>query len=112
MEITYKWVVHGIYALARENDHDRVIKRVLYELEATDGTHTARVSHKPGWVDFEPVSDEEFRPFEDFTESMIHAWLDGAVPDQHILREEASQKIQDQYLEPITVTSLPWIKKE
>jgi len=27
MEITYKWVVHGIYALARENDHDQVIKK-------------------------------------------------------------------------------------
>jgi hypothetical protein len=108
MAISYKWLVHGFYALQHQGNHDKVIKRVIYELEATDGTYTARVNPGPGWIDFVPVDNDSFVPFEDFTEEMIQAWLDQTVPDAESLREQARLKVEDQHLEPLTLQTAPW----
>jgi hypothetical protein len=112
MEITYKWIVHGVYALAKEGNRDKVIKRIIYELEATDGTHSAAVSNGRGWIDFVPVNDDDFVPFEDFTEEMISTWLDENVPDIENLKDKARIEVEDRYLEPLAIQTAPWIPRE
>jgi hypothetical protein len=112
MDITYKWVVHGVYALTKEGERDKVIKRIIYELEATDGTHSARVQCGSGWIDFVPASSENFIPFEDFTEEMIARWLDENVPDIENLKEKARIEVEDQYLQPLSIQKPPWLPRE
>ena len=108
MAITYKWIIHGFRAVSEENGQANVIKRVIYELEATDGTHTGRAKRGPGWMDFVPPDSENFVAYEDFTEEMVSAWLDQNVEDIDGLKEEARLKVEDKYLPPLALQSAPW----
>lgn len=108
MAITYKWLVHGFFTAAQDNGQFNVIKRVIFELEATDGVLTSRVRSGAGWLDFAPVSADGFVQYEDFTPDMISSWLDNNVPDIDALREEARLKIEDQYLPVVATKTAPW----
>ena len=112
MAITYKWYVNGIHTVAQENGKTNVLKRLQWELRGTDGTYTESVTRGNGFIDFAPVSDGAFKPYQDLTETEIAAWLDQNVPDQAALRAELDQKIQDNYLQPLSTTMSPWDLKK
>lgn len=108
MAITYKWLIHGFRTVAEENGQHNVIKRVIFELEATDGTHKSRAKHGPGWMDFEPTDPQNFVDYENFNEDMVSTWLDQNVPNIESLKTEARLKIEDRYLPPVSSQSTPW----
>ena len=112
MAITYKWHVNGIHTVAEENGKTNVLKRLQWELHGTDGTYSASVTRGQGFIDFAPVSDGSFKSYTELTEQEISAWLDANVPDQASLRTQLDQKIQDNYLVPLAISTTPWDLKK
>jgi hypothetical protein len=107
MATTYNWTIQAMDCVPQEDGHTDVVVVAHWNVQATDGTYTARVY---GTQSFTYDSGKAFIPYESLTESEVVTWVQDSMGAEGVASLEANldTQIENQINPPIVTPPLPW----
>ena len=102
---TYTTTITAMYTVPNPTGY---VVNVLFTVNGTDGTYTAKID---GNINFAPEQDQvDFIPYANLTEAIVMGWINTATNNQENYYANVQGQINSMITPPVSPTSqpLPW----
>ena len=102
---TYTTTINQMFTIPNPTGY---VVNVLFTVNGTDGTHTAKID---GNISFSPEQDQvDFIPYANLTEAIVMGWINTATNNQENYYANVQGQINSLITPPVSPTSqpLPW----
>ena len=102
---TYTTTITAMYTVPNPTGY---VVNVLFTVNGTDGTYTAKID---GNISFSPEQDQvDFIPYANLTEEIVMGWINTATNNQENYYANVQGQINSLITPPVSPTSqpLPW----
>ena len=102
---TYTTTITAMYTVPNPTGY---VVNVLFTVNGTDGTYTAKID---GNINFAPEQDQvDFIPYANLTQEIVMGWINTATNNQENYYANVQGQINSMITPPVSPTSqpLPW----